>query len=132
EVAGYGPVFGLDVLVHGDRSTGLALAQPHQAFVDGDADQPGGELGVALELIELLIRLQESVLGNILRVFTVLRDMLRNPEDLPVVLSNQLLERRDVPTASALNERNVGVNLVRYWGLDGGHKERLREKNRFR
>jgi hypothetical protein len=57
--------------------------------------------------------------------------MLRNPEDLSIVLSYQLLECRDVPTPRTLNQRHVGVYLFRYWGLDGGHKERFRENMRY-
>ena len=59
EVTRDGAFFRLDVFVHGDGLAGLALAQPHKALVDCDADQPGRELGVSLELIQLLVSLEE-------------------------------------------------------------------------
>ena len=106
-----------DVLVHGDGLAGLALAQPHKTFVDCDAHQPGGKLGVALELVQLLVRLEEGILRDVFRVLAVLGNVLRYPENLPLVLANQLLKRRGVPLFGALNQRNVGVDLVGRLGI---------------
>src|SRR6185437_15986707 len=92
EVAGNGSVFGLDVGVHGDSLTGLALAQPHKALIDRDANQPGRESGVSLKLVELLISLEKCVLRDVFGVFTVLSNMLRYPEDLALVLPDKLQE----------------------------------------
>ncbi len=47
---------------------------------------------VALELVKLLVGLEEDVLGDVFGVLTVLRDVLGNAKDLPVVLANQLFE----------------------------------------
>ena len=92
EVARDGALLGLDVLVHGDGLAGLAFAQAHEALVDGDADEPGGELRVSLELVELFVGLEKGVLGDVFGVFAILRDVLGDPEDLPFVLADELLE----------------------------------------
>jgi hypothetical protein len=116
-----GSVFGLDVLVHGDGLTGLALAEAHKALVDGDADQPGRELGVSLELVELLVCLEKCILRNVFSVFTVLRYVLRYAEDLALVLPDKLLEGGCVSIFGARNQRYVRMNFFRYWRLDGRH-----------
>ena len=87
EIAGDGTLVGLDVLIHGDGFGGFALAEAHEALVDRDADQPGGELGVALELLQLLEGLEEDVLGDVFGVFAVLGDVLGGAEDLALVLA---------------------------------------------
>ena len=125
EVARDGAIFRLDVFVHGDGLAGLTLAQAHKTLVDCDADQPGGELGVALELVQLFVRLEERILRDVFRVLAVLGNVLRYPENLPFVLPNQLLKRRRVTLFCALYERYVGVDLFRGWRLDGWHRQKL-------
>ena len=127
EIARDGAIFRLDVFVHGDGLAGLTLAQAHKTLVDGDADQPGGKLGVSLELVQLLVRLEERILRDVFRVLTVLGNVLRYPENLPLILPNQLLKRRRIPLFRALNERYVGVDLFRRWGLDGWHRQKVRK-----
>jgi hypothetical protein len=122
EVARDGSFFGLNVLVHGDGFAGLALAQPHEALIDGDADEPGRELGVSLELVQLLVGLEECVLRNVFSVFTVLGNVLRHPEDLALVLPDQLLKCSRIPLFRARYKRYVGVDLFRCWRLDGRHE----------
>src|SRR6185437_16753326 len=94
---------------------GLAPPEPHQALIDGDANQPGRKLRVALKLLQLFIRLQEGVLRNVLGVFAVLGDVLRHPENLPLILTYQLLEGRRVPFFRAVNQRNVRVYFNGLW-----------------
>ena len=117
----------MDVFVHGDGFAGFALAQTHEAFVDGDADEPGGELGVSLELIQLLVSLEECILRDVFGVFTVLGDVLRYAKDLALVLSDELLKCCSVPVFRALYKRYVGVYLFRRWGLDGRHEQKVRK-----
>ena len=85
------------ILVDRNHLAGAPLAQPHQAFVDRDSHQPCVKLRVPLKLIELFIRLQKRVLHHVFGVFAVLRDVLRNPEDLPLVLADQRVVGRDIP-----------------------------------
>jgi len=61
-------------------------------------------------------------LRNVFSVFTVLSNMLRDPEDLALVLTDQLLKCCGIPFFCARYERYVGVYLFRGWGLDGGHE----------
>ena len=117
EIARDGAIFRLDIFVHGDGLAGLTLAQAHKTFVDCDADQPGGELGVALELVQLLVSLEEGILRDVFRVFAVLGNMLRYPKDLPFVLPDQLLKGSRIPLFGALDQRNVRVDLFRSLGI---------------
>jgi hypothetical protein len=114
----------VDILVHGDGFAGLALAEAHEALVDCDADEPGRELGVSLELLQLLVSLEECILRDVFGVFTVLSNMLRYAEDLALVLPDELLESSRIPLFRARYERYVGVDLFRSWRLDGGHVQK--------
>jgi hypothetical protein len=60
-------------------------------------------------------------LRDVFGVFTVLRYMLRYPEDLAFVLPDQLLIGCCITFPGARNQRYVWVDLFRSWGLDGGH-----------
>ena len=80
-------------LVEGDRFVGLPPAQLHQRLVDRDADDPGVELGIALELVQVLVGLHEGLLQHVLGIFAVLRDVLRQTEDLAFVAAHQFAER---------------------------------------
>ena len=71
---------------------GPPAPQLHQRFVDRNADQPGIKLGLPLELIQISVSLEERILHHIFRVFTVLCDVLRYAEDIPIVASDQFLE----------------------------------------
>jgi hypothetical protein len=82
-------------------------------FVHRDAHQPGIKLRVALELVELLVRLQERVLHHILGVFAVLNDVLRNAKNLAIVLLHQLLVRRYIAPPRPLHEQDVRMNFGR-------------------
>jgi hypothetical protein len=49
--------------------------------------------------------------------------MLRDPEDLALILTNQLLKCCGIPFFRARYKRYVGVYLFRDWRLDGGHEQ---------
>ncbi len=53
--------------------------------------------------------------------------MLRYAEDLALVLPDKLLKCSCIPVFSAFNQRYVGVDLFRCWGLDGGHSQKVRK-----
>ncbi len=116
----YGPLFGGHVLVHRDEFAGAPLAQAHQTLVYRDPDQPCVELRVPLKLVELLVCLEKRVLHDVFGVFAVLRDVLRDPEDLPLVLADQGVVGSDIAAANSCDQRHVGMLLVwcRNW-LDG-------------
>ena len=89
-------------------------------------DQPGRELGVALELVEFLVGLEEGILRDIFGVLPVLRNMLRNPKNLPLILAGTNCSNAAVsPFFGALYEGDVGVDLFRNWRLDGWHKQKV-------
>jgi len=56
----------------------------------------------------------------------VLRDVLRNAVDLPVVLIDERLNGLNVPGARTGNQRYIGVLLVLSYLLDGSHAGWLR------
>jgi hypothetical protein len=45
------------------------------AVVPGDAAEPGGEVGVAVELVEALEELEEDLLGEILGLVVLARNL---------------------------------------------------------
>ena len=103
------------------------LSQAHQALVDCDSNQPCVKLRVPLKLIELFVRLEERVLHHVFGIFAVLRDVLRNPEDLPLILADQRIVSRDITSAYPLDQGYVGVLLVFSCNrLDGRHGSWMR------
>ena len=97
-------------------------------FVDCDSNQPCVELRVSLELVDLFVRLEERILHDIFSVFTVLRDMLRNPEDLPVVLADQRIVGRNIAAAHPVDQGYVGMRFEFSCNrLDGRHESWLRK-----
>ena len=130
KIAGNATVFGLNVLVHGDCLRGFALAQAHQALVDGDAGQPGRELGVALELIEFLVGLEEGILGDVFGVFAVLGNVLGDAKDLPLVLADELGECGCISSAGSLDQSDVGVDLFNSGCFNGRHRRKVQVPRR--
>lgn len=53
--------------------------------------------------------------------------MLCDPEDLALVLPDQLLKGSCITILRARNQRYVWVDLFRSWGLDGGHEQKVRQ-----
>ena len=69
------------------------------------------ELRIALELVQLLVRLQEGVLHHVLGILAVLGDVLRNAKDLPVVLLHQGLKGVHIARPGLFDEQNVRMHL---------------------
>ena len=86
-------------LVERNGFVGLAPAQLHQRLVDRDPHNPGVELGIALELIQVLVGFHKGLLQHIFRIFAVLRDVLRQAEDLAFVAAHQFAERGGIAFA---------------------------------
>ena len=63
------------------------------AQVAADADQPGLEIGAAIERVERLEDLQEDVLRQILGLVVLADELVRDVEDLAPVLADDLLPR---------------------------------------
>ena len=103
--------------------SGASTAELHQRFVHRDSDQPGIKLGLHLELRQILVRLQECVLHYVFRVFAVLRNVLRNPENVPVVTPNEFLERADIAGFRGINQYQLFGEWCRFVHLlDGSHE----------
>ena len=60
QVAGNGAFLGFQILVDRNHFAGAPLAQPHQALVDRDSNQPCVEFRIPLKLIELFIGLENA------------------------------------------------------------------------
>ena len=83
---------GVDVAV--DRLALLAdAAVVIDAEVAADADQPGLEVGAAIEGVERLEDLQEDVLRQILGLVVPADELVGDVEDLPPVLADDLVPR---------------------------------------
>lgn len=65
-----------------------------------------------MKLVEFLVCLEKCVLDYIFGVFAVLRDVLSDAEDLPVILLDQLLKCVDIAFFRKVDERDVRVNLL--------------------
>ena len=69
----------------------------------------------SFKLVELLVSLEERVLHYIFRVFAILRNVLRDPKDLPVIFTYQCVVRGHVARAHPFNKGDVGMLLVLSW-----------------
>ena len=79
------------------------------AQVAADADQPGLEIGAAVERVQRLEDLQEDVLGQVLGLVVPAGELVGDVEDLAAVLADDLFPRRLVAAQAALNQRIDGV-----------------------
>jgi hypothetical protein len=71
--------------------------------------------------MQVPVGFQERFLHYIFRVFPVLRDVLRNPEDVAIIAANQFFKRRVVAPFGCLYERQLFANWSDYFVLDGSH-----------
>ncbi len=81
-----------------------AVAQPHQRVVCRDAVYPGAEGRIPPEILEVLVRGQEGVLGDLRRVRLRARHPQRQAEHLVPVGLHQRLEGGHVPGLRARQE----------------------------
>jgi hypothetical protein len=86
-----------------------------------NAHQPGIKLGLPLKLSQVLIRLQERVLHNVFGILAILRDVLRNAENVAVVPLHQLLKRCNVSAASGIDQQRLFAGCFGYVLFDGFH-----------
>ena len=63
-------------------------------YVEDDAVQVGGELGVAVEVREAAVEAKEDLLGKVFDAVGGAGEALQRAEDHPLVLAHDLLERR--------------------------------------
>ena len=84
-------------------------------------------------MVELLVRLQKGVLHDVLSILAVLRDVLCDTKDLPVVLLHQRLEGVYIPAPGPLDERYVRMHLFgcAHW-FDGRALRRFQRIRAFR
>jgi hypothetical protein len=76
---------------------------------------------LALELMQVAIGFQECVLHYILSILTILRDVLRDAKNIPIVALDQFFERSDVAAFGCLNQRQLITDGLTYVWLDGIH-----------
>ena len=86
-----------------DGFVGFAAAQLHERLIDGDTHDPGVELGIALELVEVLIGLHEGLLEHVFGILAILRDVLGQPEDLALIAPHQFAKCTGIARARLRN-----------------------------
>src|SRR5262245_13039046 len=88
----------------------LPLAGPIavDAVVPGHAAEPGGEVGVAMELVEAAEDLQEDLLREILCLVVLAGELVGDVEDLTPVARQDLVPRRVFLPKAALDELAIG------------------------
>jgi hypothetical protein len=85
------------------------------AQVAADADQPGLEVGAAIEGVERPEDLQEDVLGEVLGLVVLADELVGDVEDLPPVLPDDGLPGSLVTAQTTLDERVGGSGLGLEW-----------------
>jgi hypothetical protein len=80
------------------------LSQLHKRLVQGDANQPGRELGIRSELGQVLVGLQEGFLNRVLWIFLVMGDALSDSEKFAIVSLYELLESGNIPILASLDK----------------------------
>jgi len=114
---GWGVVAGLVVGVSVERvfATGSGFAEPAQAFIAGDGENPGAELGVAAEILEILIDLDCGVLGGVFGLGLIAQQGHEEKEDGALAGPDQVVKQVAFAGEDAAN--TVCFEL----GVGGGH-----------
>jgi hypothetical protein len=79
-----------------------------QGRVDGDAVEPGAELGAVVEAVERPVGAEKGLLDGVLGALLVAGDPPGDAEQPPAVPEDQLAEGVGVPGPGLLNESGVG------------------------
>jgi hypothetical protein len=106
------PEVGQQILDRLGGSTG-GRAAAHERFVEGDSVKPGTESGFATEETDAPMGAQKRLLGDLLRVASVVRHSHRQPIDPALEASDEQGERRWRSAASLLGEGLVGCHALR-------------------
>ena len=86
-------------------------------LIDSDADNPRVELRIALKLVKVFVRLEESLLQNVLGVFAILGDVLSQPKNVALIALGQLVEGLGVALASLRNQSGFIENSSFAWQI---------------
>src|SRR3990172_8077023 len=103
----YGEVEGEDVL---HQHFPLPLSRPVvvDAIVAGDAGEPGGKIGVPMELVQAAEDLEEDLLRQVLRLIVLAGELVGDVEHPPPEALDHLLPGRIVLPQASLDELRVG------------------------
>ena len=104
--------------------------QTHEGFIDRNPDQPRIKFRLALKLPQVLERLQERILDDVLRILLILCNVLSDAKYVTVVTPHQLLECTNVPVSGRIDQYGFVANRTTYFRFDGFHSYFLfRSKN---
>jgi len=92
------------------RPTAPETASAVQCGIHRDAVDEGGEARLLAEAMTAAVEVQENLLGDILGLFAAAQHTQRQPEDPPLVATNQGLEGDLVTSAPALDQLAVGID----------------------
>src|SRR5438309_249260 len=81
-------VFRSYIFIQRNCSLWTAAPQLHQRFVDCNSHQPGVKFRLPLKLLQVLVCLNEGVLNHVFCIFAVLRYVLRDAENVPVIATD--------------------------------------------
>jgi hypothetical protein len=76
----------------------------HQGLVQSDADKPGREFGVFPELIQMQKCFQEGFLHDVLGVFPVVHEVVRDSKQFAVVSVYKFLKGADISTLAGMDQ----------------------------
>jgi hypothetical protein len=91
------------------RPTAPETASAVQCSIHCDAVDEGGEARLLAEAMTAAVEVQEDLLGDILGLFAAAQHTQRQPEDPPLVATNQGLEGDLVTSAPALDQLAIGI-----------------------
>src|SRR5580704_19271987 len=102
------------ILIQGYLSCFALLSEFHKGLIQGDANQPGRELGITPEIGQVLVSPQEAFLNRVLGIFPVMRDALSDSKKFAIVPLYELLESGNISILASLDKIEVILCLFPY------------------
>jgi hypothetical protein len=101
------------IVIVGD-AFGVALAQLHESFVDGNADQPGRKLRIAFKAIDMVECFHQYVLEIVFRILAISEHVERKSVNLAGVPAHEFGESFFVSRLSSCDQlpfRNIRLEI---------------------
>jgi hypothetical protein len=99
--------FGVKVIIYRNLSRQTPFPKLHQGLVQGNADKPGGKLGILPESAQVLKGFQEGVLHHVLGVFPVVCQVVSDAKEFAVVPVYQFRKGSDISILAGMDQGKV-------------------------
>ena len=91
----------------------MLFSSAHTSLVDGDLGQPGAEPRLRPKLVNVLERLQHSLLSSVLGIGFIAQDGEGRPVHIALVRANEFVKKIMLSIPNALDQRRF-IGLVRW------------------